>query len=323
MSVYWEKSKQRWRFDYQGTVAGRRIRARKLLPEGWTKAQAKEYERTELERLFAVGDRERLIDDCVALYLNDKEGLKSHAKMVEHLDAISKHYAGRPLSDLAAVAREVTAGQGAKRNAPATIKNRLALLKAACRWAWKAHGVCDADPTTAMTFPTVKNERHVYAKRPDMLRIARACDRPDAKALVLIAFYSGLRLGEQLRCTVEGSNLMLRDTKNGSPRVVPVHFRIRRYVRMLPFQTPKITLQRAVERARKRCGLEHVRIHDLRHSAASEMVNAGVDLYTVGAVLGHKDPRSTKRYAHLATTTLADAVQKIGKSSPTAKKKAA
>lgn len=46
------------------------------------------------------------------------------------------------------------------------------------------------------------------------------------------------------------------------------------------------------------------------------MVNAGVDLYTVGAVLGHRDPRSTKRYAHLTARTLADAVGTIGRKVP-------
>ena len=70
-----------------------------------------------------------------------------------------------------------------------------------------------------------------------------------------------------------------------------------------------------------------MRFHDLRHSAASEMVNAGVDLYTVGRVLGHRDPRSTQRYAHLTHDTLADAVGKIGrklphKAPPKGKKKA-
>jgi integrase len=324
MSIYWEKSKRRWRFDYQGTVAGRRIRARKLLPTGWSKAQALEYQQAEIKRLFEVGEQpEPTIDACVLLYLQDKEHLKSRGKVIEHLAAIQSHYEGRPLSELTVVAREISTARGDKELAPATIKQRLALLKAACRWAWKIHGVCENDPTTKMLLPSVRNARHVYASRAEMLHIARACDRPDARAMVLVAFYTGMRLGEMLCCSVVGENLSLPDTKNGQPRLVPIHSSIRRYARHLPFTTPKVTLQRAFDRARRRAGLSHVRIHDLRHSAASEMINAGVDLYTVGAVLGHKDSRSTQRYAHLATATLADAVRRIGKSSPTAKKKAA
>jgi site-specific recombinase XerD len=41
-------------------------------------------------------------------------------------------------------------------------------------------------------------------------------------------------------------------------------------------------------------------------------VNAGVDLFTVGKVLGHRDARSTARYSHLSADTLAVAVGKIG-----------
>jgi site-specific recombinase XerD len=83
----------------------------------------------------------------------------------------------------------------------------------------------------------------------------------------------------------------------------------------------KVTVQKQFRMARARVGLDHLRFHDVRHSAASEMINAGVDLYTVGAVLGHADARSTKRYAHLATQTLAAAVEKIGQKIPHRKSK--
>ena len=76
-------------------------------------------------------------------------------------------------------------------------------------------------------------------------------------------------------------------------------------------------------RACKFLGIEDLHFHDLRHSSASEMINAGVDLYTVGAVLGHKDARSTKRYSHLATSRLAVALGTIGKKSPPPPKKKA
>lgn len=84
-------------------------------------------------------------------------------------------------------------------------------------------------------------------------------------------------------------------------------------LRHLPLPGPRISIQRAWERARDAVGLRDVHFHDLRHSAASEMVNGGVDLYTVGRVLGHRDARSTQRYAHLTHDTLAGAVAKIGR----------
>lgn len=61
--------------------------------------------------------------------------------------------------------------------------------------------------------------------------------------------------------------------------------------------------------ARKKAKLPDLRIHDLRHSAASFMINAGIDLYAVGRILGHADHQSTMRYSHLADDTLLAAVE--------------
>jgi integrase len=145
-----------------------------------------------------------------------------------------------------------------------------------------------------------------------MLQACRACTHWETQVAIRVAFYSGLRLGELLRVQPEGDALVLHDTKNGDRRAVPVHPKIRHLLRFLPLKSPKITIQRAWQRARARVGMEHVTLHDLRHSAASEMVNAGVDLFVVGKVLGHRDSRSTQRYSHLTADTLAGAVGRIG-----------
>jgi len=49
-------------------------------------------------------------------------------------------------------------------------------------------------------------------------------------------------------------------------------------------------------------------MHDLRHSAASNLVNAGQSLYVVAKVLGHAQVRTSERYAHLSADTLLNAV---------------
>ena len=85
-------------------------------------------------------------------------------------------------------------------------------------------------------------------------------------------------------------------------------------LRHLPLTINRSTLQKDIARAKAALGLTgKVTFHDMRHSAASEMINAGVDLFTVGQVLGHRDPRSTKRYSHLTAERLAGAVNLIGK----------
>ena len=73
----------------------------------------------------------------------------------------------------------------------------------------------------------------------------------------------------------------------------------------LPFVSIKHGWQNAIKVAK----LPGLRLHDLRHSAASFMVNSGVDLFAVGKVLGHPNYQSTQRYAHLANDTLLAAVE--------------
>lgn len=326
MPIRWDSRNKRWRYEFDRVIEGRRQRASRLLPKGWSQAQADAFDRKESGRLYAVGTgierADALIDSAVLLYLQDKTHLKSFQSAAENLAAIAWAYEGKPLSDLPAVAALVnTTREGVRKDvvlSDATVHNRLALLKAACRWAWKKHGICENDPTTRMILPAVRNERHVYAGRAELGKLVRAADRRDVRAMILAAFYTGMRLGEIRRVVPGDGLLVLDDTKNGERRVVPAHPKLEQLgiLAMLPLDTPESTLQRGFQRARVRAGLPHIRIHDLRHSAASEMVNAGVDLFTVGRVLGHKDPRSTARYSHHQAQTLTAAVGKIGQKSP-------
>jgi len=67
------------------------------------------------------------------------------------------------------------------------------------------------------------------------------------------------------------------------------------------------------DRIRRRAALGDIRLHDLRHSFASFLVNEGVSLYVVQGLLGHSQVRMTQRYAHLAPQTLLDAAEVVGK----------
>jgi len=60
-------------------------------------------------------------------------------------------------------------------------------------------------------------------------------------------------------------------------------------------------------------GFEDVRLHDLRHSMASDALMAGVPLAVVGKILGHRRVETTARYAHIADSVLSDAVQTVSR----------
>jgi len=73
-----------------------------------------------------------------------------------------------------------------------------------------------------------------------------------------------------------------------------------------------INLQKPWRRIREAAGLEDVRIHDLRHSFASVAAGSGQSLPVIGALLGHSQPQTTARYAHLAADPLRAANDAIG-----------
>ena len=60
-------------------------------------------------------------------------------------------------------------------------------------------------------------------------------------------------------------------------------------------------------RIRAKAGLPKLRLHDLRHQYASNLVNGGRTLYEVQMILGHSDPKVTMRYAHLSSKALQEA----------------
>lgn len=329
MSIRYDSRNKRWRFEFDRHIEGRRQRASRLLPKGWTQAQAHAFDLKESARLHALAsgiDRpEPLIEDAVLLYLkHHAPTLKTEENLRRELELCFDIYRGKTFAQLPEVARDYkpTRADGTPL-APASVRNRIAYLRAACRYAWKYHGMGESDPAQKVAMPRVRNERQTYIDRGQMLAIARLVRHRATRMAIRIAFYSGMRLSEILRAVPTRQGWLLHDTKNDQPRIVPIHPRVAVCARHF-VACPKITIQSAWQRARDAAGRHDVRFHDLRHSTASALINAGTDLYTVGAVLGHKDSRSTARYSHLSTESLTAAVLRIGQKSPhtTQKKRA-
>jgi integrase len=74
---------------------------------------------------------------------------------------------------------------------------------------------------------------------------------------------------------------------------------------------PYRCIYHAWDKARKAANLPNVRIHDLRHSFASALVNSGISLYEVQELLGHSSIKTTQRYAHLDQSRLQKSVEHI------------
>lgn len=329
MSVYRDKTRGCFVFEFNRKVGGKRLRLRKILPKAWTQTQADKYDREESAKLYAVATRvetpDWLIETAVATYLQDKaKDLKSFEQIEKEFMQMCWAYGGKYVSELSDVCRRVMTESKRDNDkderplAAATLRNRIRYLTSACRHAWKHHGVGEHDPAERVIVPKVRNARALYADRMQMLAIAKACQCRPSRAAIRIAFYSGMRMGEIVRAERVDGMFQLADTKNDDPRHIPIHPKIATAAKVQ--LRDRFWMSKRFKEAAIAVGLGDLRFHDLRHSAASAMINAEVDLYTVGAVLGHKSAQSTQRYSHLATKALKTAVGKIGKKVPTTKK---
>ncbi len=79
-----------------------------------------------------------------------------------------------------------------------------------------------------------------------------------------------------------------------------------------------VNLSKPWRRIRERAGFDDVRLHDLRHTFGSFGAGAGLSLPLIGKMLGHSQPATTARYAHLANDPLRRAVELVGSEISTA-----
>ena len=207
--------------------------------------------------------------------------------------------------------------------APATVTKEMAVLKYALKKAveWK---LLHDNPAQGVKLPKLPEGRTRYLS-PTELRATLTAAPEWMRAPIALAAFTGMRRGELLGLRwmdvdLAGRRIYLRETKNGSLRVAPVNELAFRVLASLPQGAPADPvlpgvdgprLSVAMERLFRKLGIHDASFHSLRHTAASWLVMQGVDLYTVGQILGHKTPRMTQRYAHLSPQYLAGAAGKL------------
>ncbi len=171
-----------------------------------------------------------------------------------------------------------------------------------------------------------KKERYLTQEETQRLYSAvQKSDNPMLQYIIPMLILTGARKREVLDARWEDFDLEHRRwripiTKAGKPRHVPLSDGVLRLLGQIPrtddcpfvFANPTtgkpyVSVFSSWNTARKKVGLRDVRMHDLRHSFASFLVNAGRSLYEVQRILGHTQIKTTQRYAHLSQDTLVDA----------------
>lgn len=181
-------------------------------------------------------------------------------------------------------------------------------------------------------YPERRKERYLTSEELTRLKAVLAeckadgSESPHVCAAFWLLLTTGRRLGEiqTLKWSyIVGGYMELPDSKVGAmryPLAGPVRAMLARLERLPnnPYviaghvEGQHVTdLQKPWRRIRSLAGIPDVRIHDLRHNAASLLANRGVSLQVIGKTLGHKQIQTTLRYAHLTDETAQKAVDDL------------
>ena len=236
--------------------------------------------------------------------------------------------------ELVSMYKKLRVRDGAK---PATIKNELVCLNhalnlATSEWQWIAH-----NPILGVKKPVVANKIDRWLLQDEETALMGAChDRAWLQDVIIFALNTGVRQGgirdlkwkdvDMFRRT---ATIKKKSRMGMGKYTIPLNYTVMELLTRLKKGASNINgfvftrnglpmtkriVQRAFQTAVTRAGLTSFRFHDLRHTFATRMVQAGVDIYAVSKLLGHASIKETERYAHHSPESVRHGVETLERS---------
>ena len=263
--------------------------------------------------------------------------LRNDVRMVEK--CLRPHFGAMRLKDI--TRQKIRAYHCSLEKTPYEANRQLALLSKALTFAadeleWINRA--DHPAKGIQRFKEIKRRR--YLSSVELVRLGEALSKaeadelerpisPYAVAMLRLVVLTGARHSEILKLrwgevNLERGCLELRDSKTGAKEVflppaarqlLSGLSRVASNPHVIVGKKPgshMVNVKDSWAIIRSAADLDDVRIHDLRHTFASLGARAGMSLPLIGALLGHRSPQTTARYAHLADDPLREAVETIG-----------
>ena len=318
MAVY--RKNEAWWIDTY--IKGRRIR-RKIGPDKETAELVEKDLKVKAakgEHLGIMEERKIRFEDFAREYLEWCQANKAERtyQVDQHIinRRLTPFFQGHYLASIKPKALEDYKTHRFRTIQPRTVNRELAVLRSmftrAIEWQFlKAHPMAEVKDFKFQ-------ERPPAFLTPDQLgQLLEACNQQRLYVFVILAAHTGMRKSEvfNLRWSDVDFNraeLTVRQTKNNEYRIIPMNELVRDTLKEHPRHitselvmthgdgTPYKKVDKAFHTALEKAKLPRIRIHDLRHSFASNLVTAGAPLNVVQELLGHKDIKMTMVYAHLA-----------------------
>lgn len=235
-------------------------------------------------------------------------------------------------TDIDGLHSKMTRGTGGRKAVPHLANRVLSLLSSlfaeAVRWGW-----IKENPVKGIR-RNVETKRVRYLKPEELVQLTEAlAQHPDKQAVTIIRLLllTGARRTEVLSATWRQFDLEAEvwtkpaaTTKQRKDHIIPLSAPARQLLQELRATSDgdgylfpqgngyRKTLTRPWREIRRMTGLRDLRVHDLRHSYASWLASAGHSLPLIGALLGHSNPATTQRYAHLFDDATRKATESVG-----------
>jgi len=330
----------KWYLDF--TFKGKRIRQF----GGYTKDQARntlvklKSELLDVARGFkkpASADVpfEKFADEFLELY--SKQNKRSWKNDEASLENLKRFFKGETLSTIgpeeierykvqrAAMTKKTGKKKEARKISPATVNRELACLKTllnkGVEW-----GKLEKSPAARVKKLKENNSRERILSGLEARRLVE-CASSSIRPVLVVALNTGMRRNEILSLRWQDVDfgkgfILIEDSKSGRARKVPMNLAVFETLKGLPqkseyvFFNPETEthvkdIKTGFKSACKEAGVKGLRLHDLRHTPASWMIEAGADLVTVSKILGHSSIQMTMRYAHPTPENMRLAVEKL------------
>lgn len=326
-----------WR-DQKGNVQRKKIGPSKAAAENYLRkvetdlAEGRYIDRKKENKVTV---KEHVTKDYLPFCETKNRGWGLRNKKV-HLERIKERFGSRRLQDVTTDMVEAWRYEYAEQEKFVMWNRIFETLRAMYRRAVRK-GIIEAVPfsTTDMKFDE-DQERVRWLTEKEEAKLLKACS-DHLRPIVLVALYTGLRksdlLALRLGTEVDLENRLIRRKQDKTGGAVDLYLvdEVYEVVQELAkgkksgdllftyqgrqLEDPKTAFNHAVEKAgivdphQER--IKDLTFHDLRHCFACKLVKAGVDLYTVQKLLGHKSPKMTQRYAHLQPDHVMNAMARL------------
>lgn len=245
----------------------------------------------------------------------------------------------KPIKDVSAFDMErVKKNMLAEDRAPRSIQYVFATFRQVWNMARRDKIVSGDSPTRGVKLPKVDNRRDRYLTRKDADALLKELTRRDMTTyrMAALSIYTGMRAAELFRLTWRDvdrvkEHIRIADPKNSESRYAYITGPVKDIIDgmtegkpdellfLRPKGTPYHEAPPAYSDAVTALGLNdgvtdrrlRVCFHTLRHTFGSWLAESGVDLYTIGKLMGHKTPGMTSRYVHLGPETLRNAARML------------